>query len=121
MPTLNPSAEELYTVIENPTEVERTVGFLGARGMTLAAGEVVVVPGDIVATLGAQAHRGKRRQFDSMERSIKAGRLQINSRPAPVLYDSVDEVPKSIAVVNGVLGVVDPAYGESDSDNFDAV
>lgn len=121
MPT-NASAEELYTVVQNPTDVERTFGFLGARGMTLAAGEVIALPGDLIATLGARsAAGGKRRQFDGLERALKAGRIQINSLPAPVLYDPVDEVPKSLAIENGVLGVVDPAYHSSDSANFDAV
>lgn len=118
----NPSAEELYTVVENPTDVERTIGYLGPRGMTLGAGEVVAIPGDLIATLGARcAQGGKRRQFDSLERSLAAGRIRINSLPAPVLYDTVDEVPKSIAIVNGVLGVVDPTYTSSDSANFDPV
>ncbi len=117
----NPSAEELYTVVENTTDVERTVGFLGPRGMTLAAREVVAVPGDLVASLGYEASRGRRRKFDGMESALKAGRLRINSRPAPVLYDSVDERPKSIAIVSGVLGTVDPDYADTDSENFDAV
>jgi hypothetical protein len=121
MPLSNPSAEELYTVVQNPTDVERTIGFLGPRGMTLAAGEVVAIPGDLVATLGAQAARGSRRKFDGLERALKAGRLQINSRPAPVLFDSVDERPKSLAIAGGSLGVVDPAYGDDDSDSFEAV
>ncbi len=120
MPT-NPSAEELYTVIENPTDVERTIGFLGPRGMTLAAGEVVAIPGDLVASLGVQAHAGKRRRFDGLEAALKAGRIRINSRPAPVLYDAADERPKSIAIVSGVLGTVDPAYADEDSESFAAV
>lgn len=118
----NPSAQELYTVVQNPTDVARTYGFLGPRGMTLAAGEVVIVPGDLVASLGARASAGgRRRQFDGLERCLKAGRLQINSLPAPVLYDPVDEVPKSLAIVNGVLGVVDPGYNSSDAVNFDGI
>ena len=122
MPVTNPSAQELFTVVQNPTDVERTYGFLGARGMTLAAGEVVAVRGDLVATLGAESARGgKVRKFDSMERAIKAGRFQINSLPAPLLYDPDDDVPKSLSIVNGVLGVVDPTYNSSDDDNFDAV
>ena len=121
MPTTNPSAEELYTVVENMTDVERTIGCLGPRGMTLAAGEVVTIPGDIVASLGVQANAGQRRKFDGFERALKAGRIRINSRPAPVLYDSTDERPKSLAVVNGALGTVDPAYAETDSESFAAV
>lgn len=112
----NPSAEELYTTIENISGVERFYGFLGPRGMRLAAGEVVTIPGDLISSLGHMAqYNGKRRAFDAMERALKAGDLQINSRPAPVLYDSEDELPRSIAVVGGVLGVVNPYYNEEPS------
>ena len=64
---------------------------------------------------------GQRRKFDALERTLKSGRVRINSRPAPILFDSVDERPKSLAVVNGALGTVDPAYAEDDSESFAAV
>lgn len=116
----NPSAAELHTTVENISGSARTFGFLGPRGMRLGAGEVVTVPGDLVATLGAAAGGGPRRKFDALERSLKAESLRINSRPAPVFFDFVDGVPKSLAIVNGALGVVDPTYTSSDS-NFAAV
>ena len=115
------SQEELYTVIENTSGSERSVGFLGARGMTLGIGEVVAVPGDLVATLGVQAASGQRRKFDALQRSLVAGRLAIRSRPAPVFWDSdVDEI-KSLAVFDGALGLVDPEYVAAGNTNFDAV
>lgn len=121
MPT-NPSADELFTVVENKTAGERVFGFLGPRGMRLGASEAVAIPGDLIASLGAQHQQGgRRRKFDALQRSLKAGNLQINSRPAPVLYDPTDEVPKSIAIVGGVLGTVDPTYNSSDSDSYAAV
>jgi len=116
-----PAAEELYTVVENTTAHEVTVGFLGTRGMTLAANEVVAVPGDLVATLGVSAANGVRRHFDALLRVLAAGVLRINSRPAPVLYDRTDDAPKSLAIDNGVLGTVDPGYTTSGSVGFDAV
>lgn len=107
----NPSAAELYTIVENLSGGARVFGFLGPRGMRLAAAEVVAIPGDLLSSLGAQNQQGgRRRKFDALERSLKNESLRINSRPAPVLFDSVDEVPKSIAIVGGVLGVVDPTY-----------
>jgi len=107
----NPAQEELYTVFENLSGGERVFGFLGPRGMRLAASEVVALPGDLLASLGAQHQQGgRRRKFDALERSLKNGTLRINSRPAPVILDSVEEVPKTIAVAGGVLGAVDPAY-----------
>ncbi len=117
----NFATEELYTTVENMTAGQRVFGFLGPRGMRLAAGEVVAVPGDLVASLGAkQQQGGRRRQFDAMERSLKAGSLRINSRPAPVLFDTVDEVPKSIAVVGGALGVVDPEYNSVSAESSES-
>jgi hypothetical protein len=107
----NPSAEEAYTTVENMTGGERVFGFLGTRGMRLGPNEVVAIPGDLVASLGMKAHHGgRRRQFDAMERALEAGHLRINSRPAPILYDVANEAPASLAVVAGVLGVVDPSY-----------
>lgn len=117
----NPSAEELYTVVENLMDSERTVGFLGVHGMTLAANEVVAVPGDLVASLGAKAARGPRRSFDALERSLKAGRIRINSRPAPIFWDPTDERPKSLAIVAGALGTVDPDYADALHESFAAV
>ncbi len=107
----NPSADELYTVVENISGGARVFGFLGPRGMRLNADEVVAIPGDLLGSLGAQHQQGgRRRKFDALERSLRGDSLRINSRPAPVLWDSVDETPKSIAIVGGVLGVVDPTY-----------
>lgn len=118
----NPSAQELYTVVQNTSGGERTFGYLGPRGMRLGANEVVAVPGDLIASLGGLNQQGgRRRKFDALERSLKSKSLRINSRPAPVLFDPTDEVPKSIAIVGGVLGVVDPTYTSSDSDSFAAV
>jgi len=113
--------DELYTIVENMTAGERVFGFLGPRGMRLAAGEAVAVPGDLVASLGAQQqHGGRRRKFDALERSIAAGSLRINSRPSPILWDPVKEEPASIAVVNGVLGTVDYNPDSSSSSSSSA-
>lgn len=119
MGTSNPSAQELYTVVQNTSGVEKTFGFLGPRGMRLGINEVVAIPGDLVGSIGALTQQGgRRRKFDAMERTLKRGALQINSRPAPVLFDPTDEVPKSIAIVGGALGVVDPTFNSADSDSF---
>ena len=117
----NPSAEELYTVVENGAGVERQYGFLGPRGMRLGASEVVAIPGDLVASLGTLAQMGgKRRKFDALERALKSGSLIVRSRPAPILYDPVAQSPKSIAIVNNTLGVVDPTYNSEYSSSSSA-
>lgn len=118
---LTADAEELYTVVENMTNKELVFGFLGPRGMTLGPNEVVAVPGDLVASLGYLASRGKRRPFDALSSAMSDEVLRINSRPAPVLYDRTAEEPRSMAVDNGVLGLVDPGYETNGSVNFAAV
>lgn len=122
---VNSAQDELYTVVENLTGGERVFGFLGARGMRLGAGEVVAIPGNLIATLGAKAHGGgRRRSFDAMERALKDDSLRINSTPAPVFWDPVDERPKSLAIKGGVLGTVDPTYPgpeESSSASFRSI
>ena len=110
MPT-NPSTEELYTTVENLTGAERSFGFLGPRGMRLGIGEVVTIPGDLIASLGAQNQTGgKRRRFDALERSLKAGDIRIRSLPAPILWDLTQDTPQTVQVDNGLLGVTSPDY-----------
>jgi hypothetical protein len=113
--------DELYTAVQNMTGGEHVFSYLGPRGMRLGADEVVLIPGDLVSTLGALTQAGQRRKFDGLKASLEAGRLRINSRPAPVLYDATAEAPVSLAVVSGVLGTVVPTYEEDASDSYAAV
>jgi hypothetical protein len=102
---------ELYTTVENTSGSARVFGFLGPRGMRLAAGEVVTLPGDLVAALGAQHQKGgSRRKFDAMERSLAAGSLSIRSRPAPILYDDTDSSAGMLELDDSTLGFADPSY-----------
>lgn len=105
------AAAELYTTVENTSGKERVFGFLGPRGMRLAAGEVVTLPGDIVASLGVQHQKGgSRRRFDALERSLNTGSLVIRSRPAPILYDETGSSAQALTVDDDTLGVADPTY-----------
>lgn len=105
------AAAELYTTVENTSGATRVFGFLGPRGMRLAAGEVVTLPGDLVASLGVAVQRGgARRKFDALERALAAGSLVIRSRPAPILYDNEDSSAQALVLDDSVLGVEDPTY-----------
>ncbi len=107
----NGSAEELYTIVRNVSGADRFFGFLGPQGMRLKAGEAVLVPGDLVAALGAEsALHGRNRKFDGLRKAVESGSLRIDARPAPILYDPVNDIPKALAVVGGALGTVDPDY-----------
>lgn len=107
--------DELYTLIENTSGKARTFSYLRR---TLAIGEVLVVRGDLVATLGA---RRSPRAFKAFSRSLARDSIRVRSRPMPVLYDRVDAKPYGLYVDNGVLGLVDPTYESSDDANFAAV
>jgi len=102
---------ELYTVVENTSGSSRVFGFLGPRGMRLAVGEVVALPGDLVAALGADHQKnGKRRKFNGFERALTEGALVMRSRPAPILYDAADGSAQLLNVSGGALAIADPTY-----------
>lgn len=112
----NANTQCLYTTVQNTSGKERVFGYLGTRGMRLAAGEVVTVRGDLVSKLGNQTSA---RRFKALERSLdRHGSLKIISSPAVYLYDPVDDVTKQLALNNGHLGFVDPCWDSSGSSAF---
>lgn len=108
---------EMYTVVESLLDAPRTFSHLGPQGMRLGARERVAIPGNIITEHGA----GSRRKFKALERSLNRHSLRIISTPSPILYDPVDEVPKTLAIQGGALGLVDPTYNSSDSEFFTEV
>lgn len=114
----NASTACLYTTVQNVSGSERVFGFLGVRGMRLAAGEVVTVRGDLVSKLGNQTSA---RRFRALERSLDQNRsLKIVSTPAIHLYDPITDQTKQLALQSGALGIVDPCWDSSGSSNFSA-
>ena len=116
----NANTECLYTSVKNISGAERVFGFLGARGMRLAAAEVVTVPGNLISALG-KGGAGAQRKFKGLERSLdKNSSLEIISTPAVYLYDAVHDRTRVLALQNEVLGVVDPCWASSGSSDFSA-
>jgi len=110
----------LYTTLKNVSGTERVFGMLGARGMRLAADEVVTVPGNIITALG-MGGKFSQRKFQALERSLdENGSLQIISTPAVHLYDSIQDRTRQLALQGGVLGLVDPCWYSSGSSDFSA-
>lgn len=106
----------LYTTVKNISGATRVFGYLGPRGMRLAAGETVTVPGDLVSKLGNMTSQ---RRFKALGRSLDQNKsLQIISTPAVFLYDAVHDRTRQLAVQNDVLGLVDPCWDSSGSSNF---
>lgn len=112
----NANTECLYTSVQNIAGAERVFGYLGERGMRLAANEVVTVRGNLIHKLGAMTSA---RRFKALERSLdQNGSLKIVSTPAVHLYDAVNDVTKQLAYEGGLLGIVDPCWFSSGSSNF---
>jgi hypothetical protein len=108
----------LYTTVKNVSGVERVFGFLGARGMRLAAGEVVTVPGNLITALG-NGGVGSQRKFRALERALDTNSsLEIESTPGVHLYDAADDTTHILALQNAVLGTVDPCWYSSSSAGF---
>jgi hypothetical protein len=114
----NANTNCLYTSVRNISGSERVFGFLGARGMRLAANEVVTVPGDLVDALGRGGHWSQRR-FKSLERALDTlSVLEIIATPAVHLYDAVCGRTKILALENGVLGMLDPCWDSDGTSEF---
>lgn len=112
----------LYTSVKNVSGKERVFGFLGVRGMRLAADEVVTVRGDLVGRLGNMTSA---RRHQALERSLTGNNgardpsLQIISTPAVHLSDG--DQTKLLALQGGVLGLVDPCWDESGTSEFSPI
>ena len=110
----------LYTTVKNVSGVERSFGFLGARGMRLAAAEVVTIPGNIIDALGGGG-KWSQRKFKGLQRALDDNSsLEIVSTPGVHLYDSVHDRTRVLALQGQVLGVVDPCWASSGSSGFSA-
>lgn len=113
MPLALETRAELYTAVENLGPAA-FFSFLGSHGVTLGEGEVYTQPGDLRASVGAGTTCKQRRNFESLQRALTAGRIRINSVPAPLLFDETADAPKSLEVDNDVLSVVAPTYAAAD-------
>jgi len=100
----------LYTHVKNVSGKERVFGYLGPRGMRLAANEVVTLPGNLVDALGNGGHWSQQK-FKALERSLTVNAsLEILATPAVHLHDAVLDETKMLVLQGGVLGVVDPCW-----------
>lgn len=110
------STAGLYTTFKNTSGHARVFGYLGSRGKRLAANESITVRGDLVSKLGNQLSK---RQFAALERGLTRGAAEIVSSPAVYLFDDVTDETRELALVNGQLGTVDPAWDSTGSSLFD--
>jgi hypothetical protein len=108
--------DPLLTRVRNTSGGERTFGYLGTHGLRLGANEVMLLRGNLIATLGAKLSA---RKFQALERDLAAGVLKIEQTPPPVLYDPQLKNSKVLTLVNGTLGTVDPEWEQSDYSDID--
>lgn len=106
----SPNTNSLYTTIRNTSGSSLVFGFLGPRGMRLAANESVTVPGNLPNALGASLYQ---RKFKSFEKALDTGLLAIVSTPAVFLFDRVRDQTRQLGLENHVLGTYDPSYYSS--------
>ncbi len=109
------STAGLSTTVTNVSGKARVFGYLGARGRRLAANESYTEPGDLVNKLGNQLSQ---RQFQSFAAGLQRGSIRVVSSPALYLYDAELDETRQLALANGQLGTVDPAWDSSGSSEF---
>lgn len=109
------NTDQIYTRVRNASGKARSFGYLGTHGLRLDADEVKLIRGDLVSSLGG-SRAG--RKFAALERDLLDGVLVIEQTPPPVLYDTVDERSRVLALQNNILGTVDPAWDETGSSEF---
>lgn len=105
----------LYTTVKNLTSATRSFGYLGVHGMRLAPLEAVTTRGDLIAKWGATTSN---RCFKSLEFDLTNKIISILSTPSVFLYDQVLDIPRTLALSNDVLGIVDPCWESSGSSLF---
>jgi len=108
----------LYSTVKNTSGKRLTFGFLPPHGRTLAAGEEFTVFGDITQAVIRHERTEGRRNIVALEKALVTNKLEIISTPAVVLKD--DSNPgstKTLRLRNGVLGVQDPCWNTSSSED----
>lgn len=104
----------LTTVVQNISGGEIIASFLPPHGRRLAAGEKIVIEGDLMAILA-----GDNRTAPSRIRALRnalglqgnAAVLQIERSPTPFLYDETLDVTKTIKVDNNTVSAADACTG----------
>jgi hypothetical protein len=110
----------LYSTVKNTSGKRKSFGFLPPHGRTLDSNEEFTVFGHIHEAI-IKFERGEaRRSIIAFERALQRGDIEIVKTPNPILED--DSNPGSTKMLNlrnGTLGVLDPCWNTSTSDDLD--
>lgn len=106
----------LYSTVKNTSGTRKKFGFLPPHGRELAANEEFTVFGDIKQAVIPFDRTGGRRNIIAFEQALVRGDLEIVNTPAVILED--DSNPgstKALKLTNGTLGIEDPCWQTSTS------
>ena len=95
----------LETKVRNMSGKAAVFGFLPPHGKKLQAGGEYVFFGSATGLLQAITSKRKKEAF---VKAVKAGKLVVVSTPAPLFYDEVLDVTKTIKVANNAISTADP-------------
>lgn len=96
--------------VKNISGATIVVTYLGPRGVTLAANEIVTVPGDVRQTVQA---RGNRDYTAFLGDVFTRKAIDILHTPNPILYDKAAAEPVMVRVNNGTLAAVDVCWNNT--------
>jgi hypothetical protein len=100
----------LSSSVKNISGSEKHFSYLGNRGITLAANEVVRLPGDVRQSVLARGVRDYTAfNGDLFTRAV----IDILHTPNPILYDKVRAEPQMLRVNNSVISAVDPCWNNT--------
>lgn len=109
----------LFSVVKNISGKVMTFGFLPPHGRKLVVNEEFTVFGDIREAIANSSERSSgRRARVAFEKCIENGDLTIISTPAPILKDETSGLTKQLRLNSGSLGVEDPCWARSVSDDL---
>ena len=94
------------SIVRNVSGVEMYFDFLGPRGATLASGDDLAVPGDILTMW----FRNPQKQA-ALEYALVNNKIEILKTPDVFAYDETDSQVYVLGFDNGAPVAVDPDYG----------
>jgi len=98
-----------YTEVRNSTLLSRKYAFLPPHGRTLAAGETVLVLGDLRSRV-ANHPDSRLRSQKALETALSDDTLDIIRTPEPILYDQTTDASRMLKLAGGVLVLDDPCW-----------
>lgn len=101
-----PTTASLTTTVRNVSGVTKFFSFLPPHGRTLAAGETLLVDGDLRDRLARH-----KRKFTALNNALVNGKLALVDTPDEHYYDNVFDVTKVLDIDSLQVVLKDPSWG----------